>query len=50
MVSNTHHRSDVVHLDFDPSSGKEMKARSNGTVVTLMGAGTDTQKQFIATN
>ena len=74
MVSNTPHRGDIVHLDFDPSSGKEMKgphfglvlssrifnqqglamvgpisqgtalaARSSGTVVTLMGAGTDTQ-------
>jgi mRNA interferase ChpB len=67
-------RGDIVHLDFDPSSGREMKgphfglvvsgtlfnqhglamicpisqgaaatARTHGTVVTLMGAGTDTQ-------
>ena len=67
-------RDDIVHLDFDPSSGREMKgphfglvlsgktfnqqglamicpvsqaaaaaARTYGTVVTLMGAGTDTQ-------
>lgn len=67
-------RGDIVHLDFDPSSGREMEgphfglvlsgklfnkqglamicpisqgaaaaARSYGTVVTLMGAGTDTQ-------
>ena len=67
-------RGDIVHLQFDPSSGQEMKgphfglvvsskefngnglamicpisqgaassARSFGTVVTLMGAGTDTQ-------
>ncbi len=67
-------RGDIVHLEFDPSSGQEMKgphfglvlsgkpfnqhglawicpisqgaasaARSYGTVVTLMGAGTDTQ-------
>ncbi|MBL8470451.1 MAG: type II toxin-antitoxin system PemK/MazF family toxin [Rhodocyclaceae bacterium] len=66
-------RGDIVHLDFDPSSGSEMKgshfglvmtgkvfnqhglamicpisqgtaaaARTYGTVVTLMGAGTDT--------
>lgn len=68
------HRGDIVHLDFDPSSGRETKgphfgfvlsgkvfnqqglaficpisqgaaaeARTYGTVVTLMGAGTDTQ-------
>jgi len=67
-------RGDIVYLDFDPSSGQEMKgphfglilsskvfnqrglamicpisqgaaaeARTYGTVVTLMGAGTDTQ-------
>ncbi len=67
-------RGDIVHLQFDPASGQEMKgphfglvvsvkdfnrrglamicpisqgnaasARSYGTVVTLMGAGTDTQ-------
>lgn len=67
-------RGDVVHLQFDPASGQEMKgphfglvlsgktfnrqglamicpisqgtaasARTYGTVVTLMGAGTDTQ-------
>jgi mRNA interferase ChpB len=67
-------RGDIVHLDFDPASGQEMKgphfglvlsgkvfnqhglamicpisqgaataARTHGTVVTLMGAGTDTQ-------
>ncbi len=67
-------RGDIVHLDFDPSSGREMKgphfglvlsgkafnqqglamicpisqgaaaaARTYGTVITLMGAGTDTQ-------
>ena len=67
-------RGDIVHLDFDPSSGREMKgpyfglvlsgkifnqqglaticpisqgaaaaARTYGTVVTLVGAGTDTQ-------
>ena len=67
-------RGDIVHLDFDPSSGREMNgahfalvvsgkafnqqglamvcpisqgaaaaARTYGTVVTLMGAGTDTQ-------
>jgi len=67
-------RGDIVHLDFDPSSGREMKgphfglvmsgkdfnqqgltmicpisqgaaaaARTYGTVVTLMGAGIDTQ-------
>lgn len=67
-------RGDIVHLDFDPSSGREMKgphfglilsgrvfnqqglamicpisqgsaaaARTYGTVVTLMGSGTDTQ-------
>lgn len=67
-------RGDIVHLDFDPSSGREMKgphfglvlsdkvfnqqglamicpisqgaaaaARTHGTVVTLLGAGTDTQ-------
>ena len=67
-------RGDIVHLDFDPSSGREMKgphfglvlsaktfnqqglamvcpisqgaaaaARTYGTVVTLMGTGTDTQ-------
>jgi mRNA interferase ChpB len=66
-------RGDIVHLDFDPASGREMKgphfglvlsgkafnqqglamicaisqgqaaaARTYGTVVTLMGAGTDT--------
>lgn len=68
------HRGDIVHLDFNPASGTEMKdphfglvlsgklfnqhglamicpisqgaataARSYGMVVTLMGAGTDTQ-------
>lgn len=67
-------RGDIVHLDFDPSSGHEMSgphfglvlsgrafnvqglavicpisqgaaaaARTYGTVVTLMGSGTDTQ-------
>ena len=67
-------RGDIVHLDFDPSSGREMKgshfglvlsakvfnqqglamvcpisqgaafaARTYGTVVTLIGAGTETQ-------
>lgn len=67
-------RGDIVHLEFDPSSGQEMKdphfglvlsgkvfnqrglamicpisqgaaaaARTYGTVVTLMSAGTDTQ-------
>lgn len=67
-------RGDVVHLEFDPASGQEMKgrhfglvlsgkvfnrqglamvcpisqgaaasARTYGTVVTLMGAGTETQ-------
>lgn len=67
-------RGDIVHLEFDPASGHEMKgphfglvlsgkafnqrglamicpisqgaasaARTHGTVVTLMGAGTDTQ-------
>lgn len=67
-------RGDIVHLDFDPSSGQEIKgphfglvlsgkvfnqqglaiicpisqgaavsARTYGTVVTLMGSGTDTQ-------
>ena len=67
-------RGDIVHLDFDPSSGREMRgphfglvlsgkafnqqglamicpvsqgaaasARTYGTVVTLMGSGTDTQ-------
>ncbi|MBW4047706.1 MAG: type II toxin-antitoxin system PemK/MazF family toxin [Proteobacteria bacterium] len=67
-------RGDIVHLDFDPSSGREMNgphfglvlsgkvfnqqglamicpisqgaaavARTYGTVVTLMGTGTDTQ-------
>lgn len=67
-------RRDIVHLEFDPASGREMKgphfglvlsgkvfnqqglamicpisqgaaaaARTYGTVVTLMGAGTDTQ-------
>ena len=67
-------RGDIVHLDFDPSSGREMKgphyglvlsakafnqhglamlcpisqgaataARTHGTVVSLMGSGTDTQ-------
>ncbi len=67
-------RGDIVHLDFDPSSGREMQgphfglvvsgklfnqhglamicpisqgtaaaARTHGTVVTLIGAGTDTQ-------
>jgi len=66
-------RGDIVHLEFDPSSGREMKgphfglvlsgkafnqqglamicpisqgasaaARTHGTVVTLMGSGTDT--------
>ncbi|MFN4043864.1 type II toxin-antitoxin system PemK/MazF family toxin [Limnobacter sp.] len=68
------HRGDIVHLQFDPASGQEMKgphfglvvsskpfnqrglamicpisqgtaaaARSFGTVVTLMGCGSDTQ-------
>jgi mRNA interferase ChpB len=67
-------RGDIVHLEFDPSSGREMKgphfgfvlsakafnqhglamicpisqgaatvARNYGTIVTLMGAGTQTQ-------
>ncbi|EIC21264.1 type II toxin-antitoxin system PemK/MazF family toxin [Thiorhodovibrio frisius] len=67
-------RGDIVHLDFDPSSGREMQgphfglvvsgklfnqqgmamicpisqgvaaaARTHGTLVTLMGTGTDTQ-------
>jgi mRNA interferase ChpB len=67
-------RGDIVHLEFDPASGREMKgphfglvvsgklfnqmglamicpisqgaaalARTQGTVVTLMGSGTDTQ-------
>lgn len=66
-------RGDIVHLDFDPSSGREMKgphfglvlsgkvfnqglamicpiaqgaagaARTYGTVVALMGAGSNTQ-------
>lgn len=67
-------RGDIVHLDFDPASGREMNgphfglvlsgklfnqhglsmicpisqgaaaaARTYGTVVTLMGSGTDTQ-------
>ena len=67
-------RGDIVHLEFDPASGQEMKgphfglivsskvfnqqglamicpisqgaaatARTYGTVVTLMGSGTDTQ-------
>jgi len=67
-------RGDIVHLDFDPASGREIKgphyglvlsgksfnqhglamicpisqgaaasARTYGTVVTLMGSGTDTQ-------
>ena len=67
-------RGDIVHLDFDPASGKEINgphfglvlsgkqfnqhglamicpisqgvaaaARTYGTVVTLMGSGTDTQ-------
>jgi mRNA interferase ChpB len=67
-------RGDIVHLDFDPSSGREMQgphfglvvsgkifnqhglamicpvsqgvaaaARTHGTVVTLMGTGTQTQ-------
>lgn len=67
-------RGDIVHLDFDPATGREMKgsrfglvvsgtlfnrhglamicpisqgaaatARTYGTVVTLIGAGTDTQ-------
>lgn len=67
-------RGDIVHLDFDPASGKEMNgshfglvlsgkhfnqhglamicpisqgaaaaARTYGTIVTLMGCGTDTQ-------
>ena len=67
-------RGDIVHLDFDPSSGQEIRgprfalvisskifnqhglavvcpisqggaavARTHGTVVTLMGAGTNTQ-------
>lgn len=67
-------RGEIIHLQFDPSSGKEMKgphfalvlsgkefnkmglamlcpisqgtaniARSHGTIVTLMGCGTDTQ-------
>jgi len=67
-------RGDIIHLNFDPATGKEMKgahfalvisakafnarglamvcpisqghavdARTHGTVVSLMGAGTDTQ-------
>jgi len=67
-------RGDIVHLQFDPASGQEMKgphfglvvsakvfnhlglamicpisqgeaaaARTHGTIVTLMGSGTDTQ-------
>lgn len=67
-------RGDIIHLQFDPASGREMKgahyalvvsaqafnarglvmacpisqgaasdARTHGTVVSLMGAGTDTQ-------
>jgi mRNA interferase ChpB len=70
-------RGDIVHLQFDPASGQEMKgphfglvasakafnsrglamicpisqggaaiARSYGTVVTLMGSGTDTQGEI----
>lgn len=73
-MAYTPRRGDIVHLEFDPSSGREMKgphfglvmsgklfnhsglamicpisqgaatvARSFGTVVTLLGAGTDTQ-------
>ena len=74
MAGYIPNRGDIVHLQFDPSSGHEMKgphfglvvsskefngkglamicpisqgaatsARTYGTVVTLMGAGTDTQ-------
>ena len=73
-MAYTPSRGDIVHLDFDPSSGREVKgphfglvlsgkmfneqglamicpisqgaaaaARTHGTVVTLMGAGTSTQ-------
>jgi mRNA interferase ChpB len=73
-MSYVPHRGDIVHLEFDPSSGREMRgphyglvlsgrvfnqqglamicpisqgaaaaARTYGTVVTLMGSGTDTQ-------
>jgi len=73
-MAYTPSRGDIVHLDFDPSSGHEMKgphfglvlsnkvfnqhglamicpisqgaaaaARTYGTVVSLMGTGTDTQ-------
>ena len=73
-MTYTPNRGDIVHLQFDPASGHEMKgphfslvissktfnqlglamicpisqgqaaaARSYGTVVTLMGCGTDTQ-------
>jgi mRNA interferase ChpB len=73
-MANVPSRGDIVHLEFDPASGTEMKgkhfglvvssklfnqqglamvcpisqgaaasARSYGTVVTLMGSGTDTQ-------
>ena len=73
-MAYTPDRGDIVHLQFDPSSGQEMKglhfglvvsakvfnsrglamicpisqgeanaARTHGTVVTLMGSGTDTQ-------
>jgi len=74
MAGYVPERGDIVHLQFDPSSGQEMKgphfglvvsgkrfnalglamicpisqgaaasARTYGTVVTLMGSGTDTQ-------
>lgn len=73
-MAYTPERGDIIHLQFDPASGQEMKgphfglvvsrkafnsrglamicpisqggadvARSYGTVVTLMGSGTDTQ-------
>lgn len=74
MAAYVPSRGDIVHLEFDPASGREMKgphfglvisgkvfnqqglamlcpisqgnaavARSYGTIVTLMGAGSDTQ-------
>lgn len=74
MAAYTPDRGDILHLQFDPASGQEIKgphfalvisakafnsrglamvcpisqggavaARSYGTVVTLLGAGTDTQ-------
>ena len=73
-MAYTPNRGDIVHLDFDPASGREMNgphfglvlsckqfnqhglamicpisqgaaaaARTYGTIVTLMGTGTDTQ-------